>query len=338
PPILLQEMSSSTSSVNGYPPSKGTPEYLLSVSKWLNRTCGVDIETSDISACVGTKEFVASLPHYLKLVNPAKNVVAGPKLAYPTYEMGAKLAGCDYVGLAETDFGIDLDYLDGIDSLLCLWINSPANPTGHLEDLERVAKWANLRGVPVISDECYMEYNWLRAPETILKYSKTNILALHSLSKRSNAAGIRVGSYCGDPELVYYLTEIRKHAGAMVAGPLLHAASAALYDDDHVKLQRERYLERLSIFSEALTNIGLKVSLPDGGFYLWAEINEMPPGDKSAEPLSWAWTRWLANNFGVIVAPGDLYGQTGESFLRIALVQPTQEIAIVAEKISKFVV
>jgi aspartate/methionine/tyrosine aminotransferase len=150
------------------------------------------------------------------------------------------------------------------------------------------------------------------------------VVAVHSLSKRSNLAGMRVGWYSGDTELVTYLREVRKHAGFMVPGPLQHAAAAALGDTRHVEDQRARYWQRLQRAQEILAAIGVQCELPGGGFYLWAPA---PGGD------GWAWTYWLAEQGGVLVSPGTFYGDAGAGYARLAMVAPLDELDLVARRL-----
>jgi len=151
------------------------------------------------------------------------------------------------------------------------------------------------------------------------------VLAVHSLSKRSNFAGGRFGFYAGDPDLVWFLSEIRKHAGYMVPGPVQHAAIAALGDDAHVDDQRERYWRRLNRMAEVLDQCGLDPELPAGGFYLWVPA---PNGD------AWTLTRWLAETGGVLVSPGEFYGAPGAGHIRVAVVESDDRIGLVADRLS----
>ena len=201
----------------------------------------------------------------------------------------------------------------------------PANPTGALADLGAAAGWGRAHGVPVLSDECYAEFTWDGLPRTVLEHGLDGVLAVHSLSKRSNLAGLRVGFYAGDPDLVRYLSEVRKHAGFMVPGPTQAAAAVALADDIHVDEQRERYLERLWYFAEVLRDQGATVDLPGGSFYLWAGA---PGGD------AWGFTNDLAARGGVLVSPGDLYGPGGAGHVRVALVQPMVALRLVADRLA----
>ncbi len=179
--------------------------------------------------------------------------------------------------------------------------------------------------MPVFSDECYIEFTWDGPPRTILEHGIDGVVAVHSLSKRSNLAGVRAGFYAGDRELVSYLSEVRKHAGFMVPGPVQAAAVAAWSDDQHVDEQRARYLHRLERFAKVLTGIGVDVGLPGGGFYLWAPA---PDGD------AWGLARRLACEGGALVSPGEFYGDAGRHHVRVAMVQPDDRLDLVAARLS----
>ena len=169
-----------------------------------------------------------------------------------------------------------------------------------------------------------MEFTWADRPRTILEHGAEGVLAVHSLSKRSNLAGLRAGFYAGDADLVHYLSEVRKHAGAMVPGPVQAAATVAFDDDAHVDAQRARYAERLAFFRDVLAEFGAEAEPPAGSFYLWAAA---PGGD------AWALTAWLAKWGGVLVAPGEFYGEAGEGYVRVALVQPMDRLRLVADRL-----
>ena len=300
----------------GYPTSIGSPRLREAAAGWMARRFGVQVEPARLAACVGTKEWVATTPHWLRLRRPDRDTVLYPATSYPTYAMGATLAGCravayaDLTAIAEDDAG----------RALCLWVNSPSNPTGELADLGAAAAWGRARRVPVLSDECYAEFTWDGPPRTILEHGSDGVLAAHSLSKRSNLAGVRAGFYAGDGDLVSYLSEVRKHAGFMVPGPVQAAAAVAFDDDDHVEAQRERYRRRLALLAAALG-----ASTPSGSFYLWAAA---PSGD------GWAMAADLASRAGCLVSPGDFYGPPGAGHVRIAAVQPDDRLAIVAERLA----
>jgi succinyldiaminopimelate transaminase len=320
PPLVLDALAHSNAE-RGYPASIGTPAYREAAAAWMARRFGVEIDPAAVAACVGTKELVASTPQYLRLRSPDRDTVLHPRLAYPTYAMGAALAGCRAVAYD------DLASIDPDDAAraLCVWVNSPANPHGDLLDLGEAAAWGRRHGVPVLSDECYIEFTWSGPGRTILEHGADGVLAVHSLSKRSNLAGARAGAYAGDAELVRFLGEIRKHAGLMVPGPVQAAAVAAWGDDAHVDAQREVYRRRLERLREVLASAGAPAPMPDGGFYLWVPA---PDGD------AWALAARLASTLGVIVTPGETFGPAGAPFVRIAAVQPDDRIDLVVQRAS----
>jgi aspartate/methionine/tyrosine aminotransferase len=301
----------------------------------LTRRFGLgDISSSTVAACVGTKELVASVPHFLRLRSPDKDTVLFPAVSYPTYAMGAELAGCRAVPVPARPGrlgGLDLDAIDAQDSAraLVLWSNSPSNPTGGLGDLGAEAAWGRAHGVPVFSDECYAEFTWKGPPRSALQHGSDGVVAVHSLSKRSNLAGVRVGFYAGDPELVEFLRAVRQHAGLMVPGPAQAAGVAALSDDAHVDVQRARYRERLVFLADVLARYGCPVLPPEGGFYLWVPV---PAG---RWPDAWAMAEALATDGGILVSPGDLYGDDGAGHVRVALVQPMERLALVGERLAR---
>ena len=312
----------------GYPPSIGSPAFREAACGWMGRRLHVQLDPAGVAACIGTKEFVGTLPSWLKLRAPVRDTVLHPAIAYPTYEMGALLAGCRSVPVAVDDqWRLRLDTVTAADAAraLCLWVNSPGNPTGAIDDLGAAAAWGRAHDVPVFSDECYVEYTWEGPRHTILEHGTKGVVAVHSLSKRSNLAGVRAGFYAGDPELVSYLAEVRKHVGMMVPGPVQAAATVALDDDHHVEEQRARYRERIELMIGVLDAIGVKAPSPGGTFYLWVEA---PEGD------AWAFTERLLREGGALVAPGDLYGVAGAGHVRIALVQPTDRLELVARRLT----
>lgn len=330
PPRAVIDALGSSNAERGYPPSIGTLALREAAAAWMQRRLGVDVAPSAVGACVGTKEFVGTLPQYLRLRAPERDTVLYPSVAYPTYEMGAILAGCRPVAVPVDDaWRLDLSAIsdDDADRALCLWVNSPGNPAGQLDDLGAAAAWGRAHGVPVFSDECYVEFTWEGRGRTILESGTDGVVAVHSLSKRSNFAGARIGFYAGDAELVHYLQEVRKHAGFLVPGPIQAAAAVALGDDAHVEEQRERYRERLARMASILEAwTGEPVDRPDGGFYLWLAA---PGGD------AWAFAERLAADGGALVAPGDTFGadERAASHVRVALVQPMDRIELVGRRL-----
>ncbi len=345
PPLdAVVEALATSGSERGYPASAGAPALREAAAAWLERRFGLGagaVAWSSVAACVGTKELVASVPHVLRLRAPDQDTVLYPAVSYPTYAMGAELAGCRAVAVpapAGRAGGLDLAAIDPDDAsrALLLWSNSPSNPTGGLGDFAAEAAWGRAHGVPVFSDECYAEFTWDGPPRSVLQHGSDGVVAVHSLSKRSNLAGVRVGFYAGDPELVEFLRAVRQHAGLMVPGPAQAAGVAALADDDHVEAQRERYRERLVYLAGVLGAYGCPVDLPEGGFYLWVPVPE------GRWPDAWTLAEALATDGGLLVSPGEFYGEgggggtsVGAGHVRVAVVQPTERLALVGERLAR---
>jgi aspartate/methionine/tyrosine aminotransferase len=321
----------------GYPAALGSSELREAAAAWVERRFGLHLDPArELAACIGTKEFVAGVPHWLRLRTPSRDTVLFPGLAYPTYEMGAILAGCRAVAVPALPGGrLDLSVVGEEDAAraLCLWVNSPGNPAGQLEDLAECAAWGRDRGVPVFSDECYVEFTWEGAGRSILEHGLDGVIAVHSLSKRSNLAGVRAGIYAGDPDIVGYLSALRRHAGFMVPGPVQHASAVAFGDDESVLVQRAVYAERLSYLAGVLTRAGIPAATPGGGFYLWVPVPERFKGDGPVSP-AFAMARWLAERAGMLVSPGDAYGTSGRGHVRIALVQPMERLELISERLA----
>lgn len=311
----------------GYPPSIGTAAFRGAARDWMARRFKVEVDPEDVAACVGTKEFVTSAAGYLALRDGTRDTVLYPAISYPSYAMGAQLAGLRSHAVPLRDGVLDLASVP--DELaaraVVLWCNSPGNPTGAIEDLAASAAWGRSHGVPVLSDECYVEYTWDGPATTILESGSAGVLAVHSVSKRSNLAGLRAGFYAGDPELVAYFKLVRQHAGDLVPGPVQVAAAAAFADDEHVVVQRERYRGRLIALSSALREIGVDAPMPRGSFYLWAS---------RAGVDGWDLARELAERGGVVVSPGELYGAAGADHVRIAVVVPDEQIDLVVRRLT----
>jgi succinyldiaminopimelate transaminase len=326
-PEVLEAMAESGAE-HGYPTSAGSESYRTSASEMLARCYGVDVATSDLAACVGTKEFVASLAGYLALRDPTRDTVLYPAIAYPTYAVSAQLAGLRGVSVAVIDGRLDLDGIDEATArrALVLWVNSPSNPTGRLDDLGRAAAFGRRFGVLVCSDECYADYTWAAPSATVLQHGADGVLAVHSLSKRSNLAGVRAGFYAGDAELVAYLRLVRQHAGLIVAGPVQAGAAVAWADDEHVVAQRARYERRLGMLGAALVAAGCDVPAPEGSFYLWAA----QPGEDDG----WRIAAKLAAAAGLLVSPGELYGEDARRHVRVAVVQPDERLELACHRLA----
>jgi succinyldiaminopimelate transaminase len=330
PPDVVANALGDVGAARGYPPSIGVAALRDAASAWMARRLGVRVDPeAEIATCIGTKELVAGLPHWLSLRDPSRDTVLYPAVSYPTYAMGATLAGRRAVPVPlDAQWRLDLDAIEPGDAAraLCLWVNTPGNPAGGLDDLAAVAAWGRAHDVVVVSDECYVEFTWDGPARTVLAEGAAGVLAVHSLSKRSNLAGARIGFYAGDADLVGYLREVRKHAGLMPPGPEQVAAVVALADDAHVDAQRERYRWRLQRLARAFDSVGVPVALPGGGFYLWVAA---PGGD------AWGFATMLAERHGVLVSPGEFYGDQGSGHIRLAMVAPDERIDAVAERLSE---
>ncbi|GGS13567.1 MULTISPECIES: succinyldiaminopimelate transaminase [Actinokineospora] len=311
-PEVIRAALASVSDVPGYPTTHGTPALRVAAVAAMARRFGVvGLDPLAVLPTIGSKELVAWLPTLLG----ATSVVI-PEVAYPTYEVGALLAGASVTRADSlTQIGPATPSL--------LWLNSPANPTGKVlpvEHLRKVVDWARSRGVVVASDECYLSLGWDAEPVSILHPSVcdgdfTGLLAVHSLSKSSSLAGYRAGFVTGDPALVSRLLELRKHAGMIVPFPVQAAMTAALTDDDHVAAQKARFGRRREALRAALAEAGFTIDHSQAGLYLWATRGEP----------AWDTVSWLADH-GILAAPGTFYGPTGGKHVRIALTASDERV------------
>ncbi|MGV9242951.1 bifunctional succinyldiaminopimelate transaminase/glutamate-prephenate aminotransferase [Streptomyces sp. NPDC003710] len=322
-PELIQKALVAAADSPGYPTVWGTPELRDAITGWVERRLGArGVTHRHVLPVVGSKELVAWLPTQLGL-GPG-DTVAYPRLAYPTYEVGARLARAEHVVY---DDPTELDPA----RLKLLWLNSPSNPTGRVlgkEELTRIVAWAREHGVLVFSDECYLELGWEADPVSVLHPdvcggSYEGIVAVHSLSKRSNLAGYRAAFLAGDPEVLGPLLEIRKHGGMMTPAPTQAAVVAALGDDAHVREQRERYAARRTALREALLGHGFRIEHSEASLYLWATRDES----------CWETVSHLAG-LGILVAPGDFYGPAGERFVRVALTATDERIRAAVQRLA----
>ena len=335
PEVVVRALVDAASQATGYPATIGSLTLREAAAGWIDRRFGCAVTPDEVVACIGTKELVASLPRVLSLRDPSRDTVLYPAAAYPTYEMGALLAGLRPVPVPVDDgWHLDLSRVDPADAnrALVLWCNDPSNPTGVAASPEQMCaavEWARARGIIVASDECYAEFTYDDAgepavPVTALLAGNERVLAVHSLSKRSNMAGLRAGFVAGDAGLVGYLGEMRKHGGLMTPAPVQAAAAAALGDDQHVEVQRIRYAARRAVARPALEARGL---VHDGGpstFYLWLR-------DVDGTRDGWAITEDLATT-GLVVAPGDFYGAAGRDHVRVALTLTDEQIQLICER------
>jgi len=299
----------------GYPPAAGTAALREAAAGWLSRRHGVSVDPAAVLPLIGTKEFIAWLPTVLGC-GPG-DIVVHPALAYPTYDAGARLAGARPV---PTDGLLSL----GPERVALAWLNSPSNPTGQVlpaEHLRKVVSWGRDRGTTIASDECYIELGWDATPLSVLHPdacggSHQGLLAVHSLSTRSNLAGYRAGFVTGDADLIAELLEVRKHAGMIVPAPVQAAMTAALNDDGHAEVQRARYAARRERLRDALRTAGWVVEASPAGLYLWASHPELDCR-ASVQRLAEA---------GILVAPGEIYGPAGVRHIRVALTATDERI------------
>ncbi len=323
-PAIGQRALAEAADSPGYPQTTGTPALRAAMVDYLTRRWGaVGLDVDGVLPVLGTKELVASLPAQLGL-GPG-DVVAFPTAAYPTYAVGALLAGCTPVA---ADLPAELGELrPGL-----VWLNSPANPTGAIgsqDDLAAWVAWGREHDAVIASDECYGEFGWDAEPVSVLNprvcgTGHRGLLALHSLSKRSNLAGYRAGFVGGDTDLVTELLAIRKHAGMIMPGPVQAAMVVLLADTDHVADQRYRYLARRSTIRTALETAGFRVDHSEGSLYLWVTRDE----DCRAS------VDFLAQ-LGILVAPGDFYGAGCGKHVRVALTATDERIDTAADRLRR---
>lgn len=309
----------------GYPTVWGTAELREAILRWCARRLGArDLDHPNVLPVIGSKELVAWLPTQLGLGSADR--VAYPQPAYPTYEVGARLAGAEPVPYAGAP-AADLDPA----GLRLLWLNSPANPTGRVRsvaELRETVGWARRHGVLVVSDECYLELGWEAEPASVLhpdvcEGSTEGLVAVHSLSKRSNLAGYRAAFLAGDAAVLGELLRVRKHGGMMMPAPVQAAMVAALDDQAHVTEQRARYAARRAVLREALEGRGFRIEHSEAALYLWATRDE----------LCWDTVGDLSKD-GILVAPGDFYGPAGERFVRVTFTASDERVAAAVERLA----
>lgn len=320
-PAVVQEALRAASDAPGYPLTVGTPALRGALTDWVRRRLGAEVTADEVVPTIGSKELVALLVQLLGI--HGKQVLL-PALAYPTYDVGARLAGCEPV---PTDDPTAHDP----SKVGLVWLNSPSNPTGRVlpaAELTRVVDWGREHGVLVASDECYLELGWEAEPVSLLHPSVSGgstagLLALHSLSKRSNLAGYRAGFAIGDPRAVALVVEARKHIGLLPPAPVQAATIAALGDDAHVAEQKERYRARREVLRAAVEKAGFRVDHSEAGLYLWVTRDED----------CWATVLWLAER-GILAAPGAFYGEAGARHVRMALTATDERIAAATTRLT----
>lgn len=313
-PEFIQQAFRDSSNSPSYPVTAGTPELRAAIKKWATDRLGATGEF-DVLPLIGSKELVAWLPTYLESTS-----VLIPEIAYPTYHVGALLGGAQSIPV-----GIDAHAWPVAD---LAWLNSPSNPTGRVHsitEMKACIDWSRANKSILISDECYLEFDQSAHSYSVLSQTggdNTNILAVHSLSKRSSMAGYRAAFMIGDSALIAKIREIRKHGGMMVPLPVQKAMTVALSDDTHVAEQRARYNARKDVLRPALEAVGFTVEFSNSGLYLWCTRNED----------AWTSVAWLAER-GILATPGSFYGALGSMHIRIAMTATDAQIADAAARI-----
>jgi succinyldiaminopimelate transaminase len=307
-PDFIQQAFRDASNSPSYPFTAGTPELRAAIKNWATQRLGATGDF-DVLPVIGSKELVAWLP---TIIEATKVLI--PEIAYPTYHVGALLAGAQSLPVA-----IDAASWPKAD---LAWLNSPSNPTGRVhtaQEIKTCIDWSRNNNSILISDECYLEFDHTAHSLSVLSQTggdNRNILAVHSLSKRSSMAGYRAAFMIGDSQLIARIREIRKHAGMMVPLPVQKAMTVALSDDAHVAQQRDRYNARKDAMRPALVANGFTVEYSDSGLYLWCTRNED----------AWKSVEWMAN-LGILVTPGSFYGQAGAQHIRVAMTATDAQIA-----------
>lgn len=315
-PQLIQSALQESADSPRYPVTAGTKDLQDAIRNWAINHLGASGDF-DVLPLIGSKELVAWLPTILQ----SKKVIY-PEIAYPTYLVGALLAQAEPIPV-----GIDAAIWPNSDFA---WVNTPSNPTGRVHsesELREAIKWSRNSGATLVCDECYIDFGDSAQPTSLLKYTdgdNSNILVVHSLSKRSSMAGYRGAFLIGDPKLIAEIREIRKHAGMMVPLPIQNAMVAALSDEKHVEIQRDRYNARRAILAPALISAGFKIEESAAGLYIWCTRSEN----------CWKSVEWLAK-LGIVATPGSFYGELGASHIRIAMTATDAQISEAAARIKE---
>ena len=323
-PQVVREALNAATDAHAYPQVAGTPALREAIVDWYSRRRGVhDLSVANVLPSIGSKELIAWLPLMLGLGEG--DVVVQPTVAYPTYAIGAALAGASVVS---SD-----DPAEWPQNTKLIWVNSPGNPDGRVLGVERlremVAKAREL-GAVIANDECYAELNWAADAPTpsildprVIEGERNSVLSVYSLSKQSNLAGYRAGFVAGCSDLIAELLAVRKHAGLIPPAPVQAAMIAALGDEAHVAEQRERYRSRRDRVKAAVEAAGFRIDHSEAGLYLWATRGED----------AWQTVASLAE-LGILVVPGTFYGDNAPQHVRIALTVGDAQVDAVVERLA----
>ncbi|WP_091231646.1 succinyldiaminopimelate transaminase [Microbacterium sp. 3J1] len=325
-PELIRTALTEATDAHAYPQTVGTPALREAIVDWYARRRGVpDLTVDNVLPTIGSKELVALLPTLLGL--GAGDIVVHPRVAYPTYEVGARVVGA-------TPLAAD-DPAEWPEGTRLIWINSPGNPDGRtwtIDELAAAVRRARELGAVLASDECYAELGWdgRWATEPVPSVldprvtggSRAGLLSVYSLSKQSNLAGYRAAFIAGCAALIAELLAARKHLGLMPPAPVQHAMAAALGDDEHVAAQKALYRERRDMLRPAVEAAGFRIDGSEAGLYLWAT--------EGAD--AWASIARLAD-LGILAGPGPFYGDHSSEHIRLSLTAPTERIADAARRL-----
>lgn len=325
-PEVIRRALAQATDAHSYPQTVGTPALREAIVEWYARRRGVpDLRVDNVMPTIGSKELVALLPTLLGL-GPG-DIVVQPRVAYPTYAVGAQVVGATVVG--------EDDPARWPEGAKLIWINTPGNPDGRtwtVPELAVAVQRARQLGAILASDECYAELGWdgpwatERVPSVldprVTDGSRANLLSVYSLSKQSNLAGYRAAFVAGCARVVGEILTARKHLGLMPPAPVQHAMEVALRDDEHVAAQKELYRRRRKVLRPALVAAGLRIDGSEAGLYLWATEGRD----------AWETMGRLAD-LGILAGPGPFYGDHSAEHVRLSLTAPLERIEAAARRL-----
>ena len=325
-PDVVQQALRAATDAHAYPQTVGTPALQQAIIAWYARRRGVTgLEPNNVLPTIGSKELVALMPFMLGIGEG--DTIVHPLAAYPTYAIGAAIAGA-------TPLAAD-DPAEWPDSTKLIWLNSPGNPDGRVlsvDELRAAVARARELGAVIVNDECYAELGWDAPYDTepipsildprVIEGDQRKIVAIYSLSKQSNMAGYRAAFAAGDSDVLGRVLTVRKHAGLMLPAPLQAAMVAALGDDEHVAAQKERYRARRAVLRPALEQAGFRIDRSEAGLYLWA--TEGRPAWQSIERMA---------SLGILAGPGPFYGDVYPEHIRFSLTATDERIAAAAARL-----
>lgn len=319
PRFVRDAMVEAIPTTSSYPRVAGQPELRAACAGWVQRQYGVALDPDrHVAPLNGSKEGIWFMALAVSGSGDGKDTVVIPTPGYPVYERSARFAGANVHmaplrSQAGWRFEPDDVPADVWKRTSLVWLNSPNNPTGSvlpLDVLERVVERAREHGFWVAADEAYGEVYFDTLPPSALQCGTENVVAFHTLSKRSAMTGFRSGFMAGDERLIDALRRYRPNIGASTPDFIQSAAIAAWNDDEHPKDQRSRYAAKRRVCLDAFKRFGWNVEASEASFYLWFEA---PGGDDVAFVESMM-------KRGVVALPGSFLGEAGKGFVRWALV------------------